>query len=401
MKTHGGEPGTSEASPRTAHEGQEPRPGVLPTICDVSVTNVCNAACDFCGFSRDKRVRGARRYLDVERFVRALPILRRHGIRHLTYQGGEPLLHPKIVQLVLEASRSGIQCGLITNGWFLPRFLAPLSAAGLKRLLISIDSDRLSIHEKNRGLRRLVPRIKESIDAARTLGIPVWASVTVNRLLNIEALPEVLAALGFDAVAFSYPRHDAFGSTSLAYGDDSELVDYTPDELLAALGQIRRLKRRFRVFDPDESLAEVGRFLRGEKQLVPCIGGHKYFYIDWNLDLWRCEAWPTPMGSVFDWDSFPEQRDVCNACIMACYRHASMLMHAPIAAEDSVKALIRGELRSAAKTLFGPGVLASLRSLAREQWPGSSLSALASKARRLPRQGPALESQARIDQAGS
>ena len=29
-------------------------PNVLPAVCDVSVTNVCNAACDFCGFSRDK-----------------------------------------------------------------------------------------------------------------------------------------------------------------------------------------------------------------------------------------------------------------------------------------------------------------------------------------------------------
>jgi 2-iminoacetate synthase ThiH len=26
----------------------------LPAICDFSVTNVCNAACDFCEFSRDQ-----------------------------------------------------------------------------------------------------------------------------------------------------------------------------------------------------------------------------------------------------------------------------------------------------------------------------------------------------------
>jgi len=30
----------------------------LPAICDISVTNVCNAACDFCGFARDKTLRG-------------------------------------------------------------------------------------------------------------------------------------------------------------------------------------------------------------------------------------------------------------------------------------------------------------------------------------------------------
>ena len=26
----------------------------LPAVCDFSVTNVCNAACEFCGFARDK-----------------------------------------------------------------------------------------------------------------------------------------------------------------------------------------------------------------------------------------------------------------------------------------------------------------------------------------------------------
>lgn len=369
---------TRGAARCTAREGRPPR-RTLPAICDVSVTNVCNASCAFCGFSREKSTGRQRRHLDLEEFTRALPILRRHGIRYLTYQGGEPLVHPQIVELVSVASRSGIQCGLITNGWFLPRFVTSLADASLKRLLISIDSHELASHEKNRGLRGLAPRIRQSIDRARTLGIPVWASVTVNRLLNIEGLPKILTELGFAAVVFSYPRHDPFGSTSLAYGEDSELVDYAPEELLAALEQIRRLKGRFRVLDPAESLAEVGRFVRGEKQRVPCIGGHKYFYIDWNLDLWRCEAWSEPLGSVFDWDRIPERRDPCNACMMACYRHASMLMHAPIAAEDSARALMRGEPRKAVKALFARGVATSIHALATERWPRL---ALATNARR-------------------
>src|SRR5579864_2724895 len=71
----------------------EPR-NPLPAVCDVSVTNVCNAACDFCGFSRDKNLAGPRRYLDPDEFARALPILRRRRIRYMTLQGGEPLVPP-------------------------------------------------------------------------------------------------------------------------------------------------------------------------------------------------------------------------------------------------------------------------------------------------------------------
>jgi molybdenum cofactor biosynthesis enzyme MoaA len=61
---------------------------------------VCNAACDFCGFSRDKNLVGPARYVDADAFSRALPIRHRRGIRYITLQGGEPLVHPDIVALV-------------------------------------------------------------------------------------------------------------------------------------------------------------------------------------------------------------------------------------------------------------------------------------------------------------
>jgi MoaA/NifB/PqqE/SkfB family radical SAM enzyme len=356
----------------------EPR-NPLPAVCDVSVTNVCNAACDFCGFSRDKNLAGPRRYLDPDEFARALPILRRRRIRYMTLQGGEPLVHPKIEALVASATKAGIDCGLITNGWFLPRHIKELAAAGLKRLLISIDSADMSEHEHNRGLRGLEARIREGIAQAHAFGIPVCATVTVSRLVRYVSLPETLNRLGFDAVTFSYPRREAFGSTSLVYDETSTLVDLSREELLEALSAIARLKKRFRVMDPSAALAEVARFVRGQKQLIPCIGGSKYFYIDWNLDVWRCEAWPEPMGSVFDLDRLPDQREPCNDCMVGCYRHASVLMHGAIAVTDSVYALGRGELRAAVGTLFQRGVAYSLWALSVEELPRAALTSLAGR----------------------
>ena len=346
---------------------------MLPAICDVSVTNVCNAACDFCGFARDKNLAGARRYIDLAEFSRALPILRRRRIRYMTFQGGEPLVHPDIVALVKVATQAGIQCGLITNGWFLPEHIEALAAAGLRRLLVSIDSDSMAKHDLNRGLGGLHRRIAGGIARARTLGIPASASVTVNRLVDYEALPEALERLGFQAVTFSYPRREPFGSSSLVYSEDSALLDQQPGELLEALAAIRRMKKRFPVLNPTASLAEVERSIRGEKQLIPCIGGHKYFYLDWNLDIWRCEAWNQPLGSVFDLDGFPDQRDACFACTMSCYRNASAFMHGPIAVTDSVQALVRGDLPGAIRSLLQRGVAHSMWALAAEHYPRLAL----------------------------
>ena len=206
----------------------------LPAVCDVSVTNVCNAACGFCGFARDKTLAGAARYVDADAFARALRILYRRKIRYMTLQGGEPLVHPDIVRLVSETVAAGISCAVITNGWFLPRYIDPLAAAGLERLIISLDSANPAEHERNRGLEGLDRRIAEGIARAHAHGLPVQASVTVSRLIHYDQLAETLQRLGFDDVAFSYPRREPLGSTSLVYGD-SNLVDLDRDELLAAL----------------------------------------------------------------------------------------------------------------------------------------------------------------------
>jgi MoaA/NifB/PqqE/SkfB family radical SAM enzyme len=207
----------------------------------------------------------------------------------MTFQGGEPLVHPDIVRLVSQTVAAGISCAIITNGWFLPRYIGSLAAAGLCQLIVSLDSAKLAEHERNRGLEGLEARLADGIRRARAHGLPVQASVTVSRLIHYDELPDTLRRLGFDDVAFSYPRREPLGSTSLVYGE-SPSVDLDRDELLAALDEIGRLRKRFPVLNPRASLAEVARYARGEQQAVPCIGGYKYFYLDWNLDIWRCEG---------------------------------------------------------------------------------------------------------------
>ena len=104
--------------------------------------------------------------------------------------------------------------------------------------MVSIDSSSLAEHERNRGLEGLAPRLREGVARARGLGLPVHASVTVSRLVDYDALPRTLEGVGFDAVSFSYPRREPFGSTSLVYSEDSHLIDFTRDELLDALDAI-------------------------------------------------------------------------------------------------------------------------------------------------------------------
>jgi MoaA/NifB/PqqE/SkfB family radical SAM enzyme len=339
---------------------------LLPAVCDVSVTNVCNATCNFCCFAYDKGIVKDRLWIDAEGFARALPILYRRGIRYLNFQGGEPLLHPAIERLVFEVRTAGMRPTLITNGWLLQKKIEGLLDAGLGTLLVSIDSHSIAAHERNRGLRGVGERIRAGLAAARDRGVPTVACVTVNRLVDYDRLPDLLTDLGFDAATFSYPRREPLGSSSLVYSPDSALVDLNDEERIRAFEAIKRLKQRFLVGNPVASLAEMQRHVNGQEEIFPCVGGYKYFYLDWNLVIWRCEAWSKPLGSVFDLDRIPDQRDPCTACTMNCYRDTSVLMHAGVAMGDAAAALARGGVREAVSLLFRRSVVQSLGAVVAE-----------------------------------
>ncbi len=339
---------------------------LVPAICDVSVTNVCNATCDFCAYAHDKGVVRDRRWVDRARLAEALPILHRRGVRYVNFQGGEPLLHPAIDGLVADVRASDMRPALITNGWLLPEKIERLAAAGLATLLVSLDSHSMAAHEQNRGLRGVGERIRKGVAAAQRHGITTISVVTVNHLVDYGQLPALLEDLGFDAVSFSYPRKEPFGSSSLVYGSESKLVDFTPDQLLAALDAIKALKSKFPVMNPTASLDDIKRYVRGEEQMIACVGGHKYFYLDWNLQIWRCEAWHEPLGSVFDLDRIADRRDRCTACIQNCYRDTSTLMHAGVAVGDALVEASAGRFGRAMAHLFQRSVAQSLRSVVEE-----------------------------------
>lgn len=54
---------------------------------------------------------------------------------------------------------------------------------------------------------------------------------------------------------------------------------------------MKKLKPYLHVVNPTASLEEMQRFLRKEPQRFECLGGYKYFYLDWNFLIWRCHYW--------------------------------------------------------------------------------------------------------------
>jgi MoaA/NifB/PqqE/SkfB family radical SAM enzyme len=266
--------------------------------------------------------------------------------------------------MVRYAAEQGIAPMICTNGsLWTEKKIRELAANGMSSVIMSIDAHDVQKHERNRGLPDVCRKIKEANRVLTERGIQTTASVTASRLVEDYAkLPDFLRDLGFTSCTFSYPL-TALSSSYLSFSD-SNLVSYSVDELLAVFEQIKALKRSgFPVVNPSESLDEMQRHLRQEKERFPCLGGHKYFYLDWNLDLYRCHFWEKPMCKVFDWDESKLIRDGCTRCMIDCYRDPSVLQFVAISVSDAYQAAKKGRLLKAASHLLDRRNLTSARAV--------------------------------------
>jgi MoaA/NifB/PqqE/SkfB family radical SAM enzyme len=277
------------------------------------------------------------------------------------------MLHPDILEIVQRASGLGMKVLLVTNAGLLkPHRIYELADAGLSSFIISIDAADAETHERNRGLPGVCERIREANAVIDERGLHSTASVTMSRLVDYEALPDFLKSLGFKAVTFSYPL-TKLDSNFLSFSD-SDLVNYSDAELLQAFEQVKALKKRFQVVNPTASIEEMERFVRGEEQRFPCLGGFQYFYLDWHLDLWRCHNWDRPMCHIKDFDGSQRVRDGCTKCMIDCYRDSSVMQHVGVSAHDAFQSFKRGDVRGGAKALTRKGNLGSVRAVL-EQLP--------------------------------
>jgi cyclic pyranopterin phosphate synthase len=137
----------------------------------ISVTDRCNIRCFYCmpeDASQFTPAPGLLSFDEIESFVRVAVSL---GIRKVRLTGGEPLLRPRLPNLIERlASIEGMSdLALTTNAVLLAEHAPALYRAGLRRLNIHIDTlDRERFRQITR--RDELGRVLRSIDAAQEAG---------------------------------------------------------------------------------------------------------------------------------------------------------------------------------------------------------------------------------------
>lgn len=163
----------------------------MVTYLRVSVTDRCNLDCTYC-LPSDLPSLKSSEILSYEEIVRLVKAGVSLGVRKVRLTGGEPLVRSGVDELVRQlAELEGLEeIALTTNGILLSEFAAPLRAAGLRRINVSLDTlkpDRFGEICKRGSLEEVIGGIRE----AKRAGLePVRVNVVVMRGVNDDELAD-------------------------------------------------------------------------------------------------------------------------------------------------------------------------------------------------------------------
>ena len=173
----------------------------------LSVTDRCNFRCSYCMpaeiFGPDFAFLPRAELLTFEEIALVARELVTLGARTLRITGGEPLVRRDLEQLVallraLDTSEAlggePLDIALTTNGSLLAKLAAPLRAAGLNRITVSLDSLSPATFTRMSGSALPLESVLEGIAAATTVGFTnIKLNAVVRRGVNDVDVPALAA----------------------------------------------------------------------------------------------------------------------------------------------------------------------------------------------------------------
>ncbi|MBJ7597045.1 MAG: hypothetical protein DLM67_02210 [Candidatus Nephthysia bennettiae] len=164
----------------------------------------CNLSCDYCAVASSPRAR--LRSMPPERFAALVDEAVDEGFRELYVTGGEPFLHPRILDMLDQAS-ARLPTVVLTNAML----FRGARIEGLRRLAdrdlviqTSLDGARPGSHDAHRGRgswERTIAGIRQAIDLG--LAVRVAMTETAENHEEVAAVGALLAGLGIPPHAFA------------------------------------------------------------------------------------------------------------------------------------------------------------------------------------------------------
>lgn len=287
-----------------------------------AITSKCNCRCQMCDIRKNKPMN--MRYSDI---TRTLNFMAENKFLIAYFTGGEPSLHPNLVEAVRYADRLGLVTSLTTNGTISPDMLEDLKEAGLYALSISIDSWDPAIGEEVRRHRGILQKQKRSFEIAQKLGIRTYGMTFLGTHLTPENIEKMVVYVNSSLNApfgFCYPL--TTDRTTYRLGQSVQM--HPAETVKKIVERILMLKKKgYQVANTATYMEEVLRFHDNQTSKFPCKGGEYVFYIDWLGNVYPCFMKSKLFNLLEDNEHCFLKGVRCFDCLGDCFREPSLLAY--------------------------------------------------------------------------
>src|SRR5881397_2931411 len=291
-----------------------------PLQCSLYVTDRCNLDCAYC-----TEYDNSRAHPSLDDLKKWIWKIRELGTMRIALVGGEPLVHPNIVEVVRYCRELGFATSLTTNGFLLTRkLLAELEDAGLQVMQISVDRMTPSPITR-KTFKTILPKLDYFRDSK--------VSLHITGVICADTLPESRAVLE-TGLSRGIPTEvrlvhaDPLSRFRVARGSIEELESFVDS-------MIKRKRRGEKIHTNEAILKYQKSLLRNEPVEWTCTAGYKLFFVSAQGKFWICSMVHTDkhiMDVTLD-DLYANYRKKScqEGCGVYCAVSASLLVEKPIA----------------------------------------------------------------------
>lgn len=249
-----------------------------PLQCSLYVTDQCNLDCAYC-----TEYDNSRPHPSLEDLTRWLTKIRDLGTVRVALVGGEPLMHPDIVELVRRARGLGLAVSLTTNGFLLSKELVgELDRAGLEVMQISVDRMTPSAITR-KSFKTILPKLE--LFRGSNINLHITGVLCGDTMAESRAVLETGLARGIPT------------EVRMVHADPDQQFRVDPgtrSDLDAFISWMRDAKESgIKIHTTDAILDYQLSLVRREHFDWSCSAGFKIFFVSAQGKFWICSMRPT------------------------------------------------------------------------------------------------------------
>lgn len=267
----------------------------------LKITNYCNSDCEYCAHAVSRRNDEKKNDISTEVLYRVLREAADMKVDSVIFSGGEPLLREEIYDMISFCCENWMVPIILTNGTLLPETWERLGEAGLRYVIISMDSVNSEIYEKHRGIA--FSKAEEGISSAVKMmekypGTEVHVSAVLEKD-NFDSYFDLVDYMNARNIKVQIsPLHDHFHIDNAVLDDERRTITEFTEKML-------EYKKNGGLIASSEQFIEHLPAFFCDKKKIPdvfsCKVGYSSLFVDALMNA-RC-CWSQelePVGNIRD-----------------------------------------------------------------------------------------------------